>query len=115
LDRRKPGTIAVLLASLLLPACVADQPATIAPVWKNAGAGQPSRSMAFRCDGKVGMTVVDTGNAVHVTDSRGADVELAASPPAQRSRYSQPGYALVLEGRKALWMVSGKRPVNCVR
>jgi hypothetical protein len=111
LDRRKPGTLAVLFASLLLPACVADQPASSTI----AEAGPPPRSMAFRCDGKVGMTVVNTGNAVHVTDSRGADVELAASPPAQRSRYSQPGYALVLEGRKALWMVSGKRPVNCVQ
>lgn len=73
------------------------------------------RSMTFQCDGKVQMSVVDTGDTVHVTDSRGADVQLPASPPAQRSRYSQPGYALVLESRKALWMVSGKRPVNCSR
>ena len=111
MDWRKPGIPALLSASLLLSACVADQTGS----GTTAGAGQPARSMAFRCDDKVGMSVVNTGNAVHVTDSRGADVELAASPPAQRSRYSQPGYALVLEGRKALWMVSGKRPVNCVR
>lgn len=110
-DRRGFCITSAFVASIFLSACVANTPT---PSTDTPASSQPVRSMAFRCDGNVQVSIGDTGDTVHVTDSRGVDVQLPASPPAQRSRYSQPGYALVLEGRKALWMVSGKRPVNCV-
>jgi len=97
---------------MLLSACVAA-PTRTAPAGASSAALQP-RYASFRCDGNSEINLEDFGTSVHVIDSRGVDVVLPASPPAQKSRYGEPGYALVLEGRKALWMVSGKRPVNCV-
>jgi len=58
-------------------------------------------------------TLENFRTSVHVVDTRGVDVELPASPPNQTARYGEPGYALILERGTALWMVSGKRPVNC--
>jgi hypothetical protein len=111
-DRSKLGILLASFASMLLSACVAA-PTQTAPTGAASAAPEP-RYTSFRCDGNSEINLEDFGTSVHVIDSRGADVVLPASPPAQKSRYGEPGYALVLEGRKALWMVSGKRPVNCV-
>ena len=112
MDRQKSCVLPAFLASILLSACVAA-PAQTTPAGAAKAALQP-RYASFRCDGNSEINLEDFGTSVHVIDSRGVDVVLPASPPAQGSRYGEPGYALVLEGRKALWMVSGKRPVNCV-
>jgi hypothetical protein len=46
----------------------------------------------------------------------GDDVlELPASPATQRSRYGEQPYALVLEGREALFMKNGQPPLTCTR
>lgn len=112
MDRSKLGILLASLASILLSACVAA-PTQTAPTSATNAAPEP-RYASFRCDGNSEINLEDFGTSVHIIDSRGVDVVLPASPPEQKSRYGQPGYALVLEGRKALWMVSGKRPVNCV-
>jgi hypothetical protein len=102
---------AAALPLLSLSACVAPS--------DTAGAGNSApvnpRYASYRCDGDSEITIENFGTSLHVVDTRGVDVELPASPPAQSSRYGQPGYALLLERGTALWMVSGKPPVNCRR
>ena len=98
-----------LAIPLFLSACVPADPPGI-------GATAPTpRYATYRCDGDGEITLENFRTSVHVVDTRGVDVELPASPPNQTARYGQPGYALVLEKGTALWMVSGKRPVNCRR
>ena len=107
---------ALLVAGMAaaLSACVAPD-AGSARVERSSQASSSPRYASYRCDGDTEITVENFRSSVHVVDSRGVDVELPASPPAQTARYGQPGYALILEGRNALWMVSRKRPVNCTR
>jgi len=73
------------------------------------------RYATYRCDEEGEITLENFRTSVHVVDSQGTDVELPAAPPDQTTRYGQPGYALIIEKGTALWMVSGKRPVNCKR
>ena len=103
--------LSVLAMPLFLSACVPpDSP-------KNAIAQSTAvpRYATYRCDGDGEITLENFRTSVHVVDTRGVDVELPASPPSQMARYGQPGYALILEKGTALWMVSGKPPVNCKR
>ena len=105
-------TLAVLALALplFLSACVPP----VAPAASTAAAAvAPPRYATYRCDGDSEITLEDFRTSVHVIDTRGIDVELPAAPPDQTTRYGQPGYALVLEKGTALWMVTGKRPVNC--
>jgi hypothetical protein len=104
--------VPLLAALLLLPACMPPDPpgGTIA-----ASSTAPPRYATYRCDGDGEITLENFRTSVHVVDTRGIDVELPAAPPDQSTRYGQPGYALVLENGTALWMVTGKRPINCKR
>ncbi|MFP1630602.1 hypothetical protein ACLB6G_02595 [Zhengella sp. ZM62] len=69
----------------------------------------------WRCDGGGTMTVRRTGDAIEVRSPRGVDVTLPASPPGSRERYGEGLYAVVFNGREALWFVTGKPPLNCRR
>jgi len=80
-----------------------------------ASAAPSPRYSTYRCEEEGEITLENFRTSVHVVDTRGLDVELPAAPPDQTTRYGQPGYALILEKGTALWMVSGKRPVNCKR
>ena len=40
-------------------------------------------------------------------------IDLPAAPATQRTRYGEQPYALVLEGREALFMKSGDVPLTC--
>jgi hypothetical protein len=104
--------VPVLAAPLLLSACVPPDPPGGSVT---AAMTPPPRYATYRCDADDEITLENFRTSVHVVDTRGADVELPAAPPNQTTRYGQPGYALVLEKGTALWMVSGKRPVNCRR
>ncbi len=73
------------------------------------------RVAAYRCGPGGGLTIENFQTSVHVVSPRGLDVELPASPPGSRSRYGEAPYALLLEGRDALWMETGKEPVSCRR
>lgn len=113
IERRGISSLAVpvLAAPLLLTACVPPAPL----VGAIAAAAPVPRYSTYRCDGEGEITLENFRTSVHVVDTRGVDVELPAAPPDQTVRYGQPGYALILEKGTALWMVSGKRPVNCKR
>jgi hypothetical protein len=98
-----------LALPLFLSACVPADP----PESTVARSATAPRYATYRCDGDGEITLENFRTSAHVIDTRGVDVELPASPPNQTARYGQPGYALILERGSALWMVSGKHPVNC--
>jgi hypothetical protein len=100
-----------LAVPLFLSACVPPDPPQSATLQSTS----TPRYATYRCDGDGEITLENFRTSVHVVDTRGVDVELPASPPNQTARYGEPGYALILERGTALWMVSGKRPVNCKR
>jgi hypothetical protein len=101
--------ISALAVPLFLSACVPPDP----PKSTTLQSAAVPRYATYRCDGDGEITLENFRTSVHVVDTRGVDVELPASPPNQTTRYGEPGYALILERGTALWMVSGKRPVNC--
>ncbi|MBN9076416.1 MAG: hypothetical protein BGN87_23795 [Rhizobiales bacterium 65-79] len=105
------AAIRALALPLFLSACVPPVPPAASTV--PAAAVAPPRYANYRCDEDGEITLEDFRTSMHVIDTRGIDVELPAAPPNQTTRYGQPGYALVLEKGTALWMVTGKRPVNC--
>ncbi|PHP68528.1 hypothetical protein CSC94_00515 [Zhengella mangrovi] len=112
-DKEGMKPIRLLSACLCLPllaSCVAQGPA----VRHVEGAGQP-RVSSWQCDGGGTMTVTRVGDAVQVNSPRGVDVTLPASPPGSRERYGEGLYAVVFNGREALWFVTGKSPLNCKR
>ena len=61
------------------------------------------------------MAVENLGNKVNVTTPEGGTIELPSLPAGSRSRYSQGQTALVLNGRDALLMVTGRAPLECKR
>lgn len=73
------------------------------------------RQASYRCTEDVTINISSSGGGVMVTDSRGIEATVPASPPGQRTRYSKGIYALILEGRNATWFVSGQTPVECQR
>jgi hypothetical protein len=73
------------------------------------------RQATYRCDGNATLTVENMRSSVLLVDPQGDSVTLPASPASQQTRYGQPGYALVLEGRDALYMKGGKPPLTCRR
>lgn len=97
-----------LAVPIFLSACMPPD-----PPHNSAMVPATPRYATYRCDGNGEITLENFRTSVHVVDTRGVDVELPAAPPNQTARYGEPGYALILERGTALWMVSGKRPVNC--
>jgi hypothetical protein len=104
--------LSLTAAAHALAGCVADGP-------PGAGAAQSQhaqpRLVTYRCDGGSTLTVESRGGAVSVSDGVDASIDLPAAPPAQTSRFGQASYALVIEGREALWMKSGQEPLTCLR
>jgi membrane-bound inhibitor of C-type lysozyme len=75
---------------------------------------QPA-SAKFRCAGGQTIAVENLGSKVKVTTPDGGTVELPSLPTGSRSRYSEGQTALVLNGRDALFMVTGNTPLECKR
>lgn len=69
----------------------------------------------YACGAEGSITVQSLSGAVLVTSPEGEQVELPASPAAQKTRFGQEGYALVLEGQEALYMKAGRTPLTCRR
>jgi hypothetical protein len=115
------GPLAFLLAaSALLAGCVSSEPPRSA-----SGAGQP-RLASYSCGEGTQLRVEGAGSTVRVTlveppDPEDEDaaapepVELPAAPAGQATRYGKEGYALVIEGREALYMKAGRVPMTCTR
>jgi hypothetical protein len=75
----------------------------------------PTRQASYTCSNGVTLQMRRTGSAVAVTDSRGIEATLQASPAGQSTRYAEGIHALILEGGNATWFVSGQVPVECRR
>jgi membrane-bound inhibitor of C-type lysozyme len=73
------------------------------------------RSAKFRCADGQSISVENLGAKVSVTTPGGATVELPSLPAGSRSRYSEGQTALVLNGRDALFMITGREPLECKR
>jgi membrane-bound inhibitor of C-type lysozyme len=73
------------------------------------------RSARFLCADGQSISVENLGSKVNVTTAEGAIVELPSLPAGSRSRYSEGQTALVLNGRDALFMSTGKAPLECKR
>jgi hypothetical protein len=96
------------LLLLLLAACQST-PSGIDP----DSIAQPPKS-TFRCTGGVALEVENLGSSVKVTSPAGTSVSLQALA-GSRSRYAEGQTALVFNGREALFMVTGKPPLECKR
>ena len=94
---------------LLLAACQST-PSGIDP----ESITQPPQS-TFRCTGGATLKVESLGSSVNVTQDNGSTVSLPALPTGSRSRYSEGQAALVFNGRDALFMITGKTPLECKR
>jgi hypothetical protein len=75
---------------------------------------QPASATYSCADGGM-MTIENLGSSVRILNGAGEPIELPAAPPAQRARYGEQPYALVLDGRDALFMKSGEEPLACTR
>jgi membrane-bound inhibitor of C-type lysozyme len=75
---------------------------------------QPRQS-TFRCTGGAKLEVESLGSSVKVTQDNGSVLALPALPTGSRSRYSEGQAALVFNGREALFMITGKPPLECKR
>lgn len=75
---------------------------------------QPPLS-TFRCTGGAALKVENAGSKINVTQDNGSVLTLPALPSGSRSRYSEGQTALVFNGRDALFMVTGRPPLECKR
>jgi hypothetical protein len=75
---------------------------------------QPGVATYSCADGGM-ITIENLGSSVRILNGAEEPIELPASPASQRSRYGEQPYALVLEGREALFMKSGDEPLTCTR
>ncbi|CAH2409475.1 hypothetical protein [Mesorhizobium escarrei] len=107
------GTFRVMLAVcplLTTFACVsqtnAPAPATDSP--------QP-RTATYSCADGARITIENLGTSVRVLGPDGASEDLPASPANQSSRFGAAHDAIVIDGRDALVMKSGKTPLTCTR
>ncbi len=110
------GRVFVVAALLSGAACVSDKSAGDAATaaTDTASAVQPGHA-TYVCGDAGTLDVDNLRTSVRLTDPDGDNVELPASPADQTSRYTQTTYALVLEGKEALYMKAGKEPVTCLR
>jgi hypothetical protein len=75
----------------------------------------PPRTATYSCADGGMITVENLGDYVRILGVGDDTIELPASPATQHSRYGEQPYALVLEGRDALFMKSGEEPLACTR
>ena len=73
------------------------------------------RQASYRCSDDVTLQLRRSGPTMTVTDSRGIEATLQASPAGQSARYAEGIHALILESGNATWFVSGQVPVECRR
>ncbi len=121
-DRKSSGGAFLIAAFAMIPlllvaSCVSEGHAGSAAAKASAGTettSQPSHA-TYSCGPRGTLTVDNFRTSVKLVDPEGESVDLPASPAAQQSRYGETPYALVLDGKEALYMKSGKEPVTCNR
>ncbi|QKV19971.1 hypothetical protein [Oricola thermophila] len=101
----------------LVPLCLLAACETSGPASGSSGgyAALPPRAATYRCNDGVTLEVRRAGTGVTVSDSRGIEATVQASPPGQSTRYAEGIHALILEGTSATWFVSGQVPAVCRR
>ena len=107
----------VFLAALGLAACVA-QPASSPRAGGGASVAGPSqpRTARYSCADGDTLTIENRGSSIRVMGPDGTvEEELPASPPNQTSRFGAEHDAVVIDGRDALIMKAGRRPLTCKR
>ncbi|SFT39398.1 hypothetical protein [Mesorhizobium sp. YR577] len=120
-DRKSSGGAFLIAAFAMIPlllvaSCVSEGHAG-GDAAKAAGTettSQPSHA-TYSCGPRGTLTVDNFRTSVKLVDPEGESVDLPASPATQQSRYGETPYALVLDGKEALYMKSGKEPVTCNR
>jgi hypothetical protein len=75
---------------------------------------QPATATYSCADGSM-ITIENLGASVRIMGAGDNPIELPAAPATQRSRYGEQPYALVLDGRDALFMKTGDQPLTCTR
>lgn len=90
------------------------------PPRAGSGAAAQPRLAAYACTGGGSLRIEAAGGMVRLSlvDGDGEThepVELPAAPPGQSARFGKDGYALVVEGREALYMKAGRTPLTCTR
>jgi hypothetical protein len=100
-------------ALLLLAGCVSE---TEQPQPELAVADAQPQQARYDCGEDGAISVENNRSYVRlVEEDDGEFFDLPASPPTQTSRFGEGGYALVVEGREALWMKGNDTPLTCRR
>lgn len=104
------------IAAMAAACTVAQGAKTITPAVSatDESSTQPAIATYSCADGGM-ITVENLGSSVRILNGADEPIELPASPASQRSRYGEQPYALVLDGREALFMKSGDEPLTCTR
>lgn len=103
-----------LLPVILLAAATAGCVGPAEDALSGFSPSQP-RMATYSCGNGDVLRIENRRGSVVVMKADGESIELPASPPRQQNRYGEPPYALVLEDRDALFMVTGQEPVDCRR
>lgn len=98
------------IAALALTACQSTSPSA----YNAPEVAQPPIS-TFHCGGGQTLTVRNYGASVNVTTDDGKSTELPAVGNNSKSRFSLEQTAIVFDGPTALYMVTGKPPLDCRR
>lgn len=129
-SRTVPVTPLFLIPLVVVAACV-SQPQQASQTHKAAAktlndgspvisvtedrSAQP-RMATYSCTNDVTMTIENLGTSIRLRESDDdVEEELPASPANQRSRFGAQHDAVVLDGREALVMRGGRRPITCKR
>jgi hypothetical protein len=95
-------------------ACTTGQGDKAAPGAVDETSVQPATATYNCADGGM-ITIENLGSSVRILGAADGSIELPASPASQRTRYGEQPYALVVEGRDALFMKNGEEPLTCTR
>lgn len=113
---RSPGlSLFAVVPALLVSACVVDDQQLQSRQGVVGAASAQPRMARYDCGGDGSITVEAMTSGVRLSEAEGDSFDLPASPPNQATRFGESGYALVIEGREALWMKAGKEPMTCRR
>jgi membrane-bound inhibitor of C-type lysozyme len=98
------------LLALLLTACQSASTAGLGP-----DTFKLPPQARYTCDGGEALGIVNKGGIITVTRGDGSTLDLPAVEAGSSSRFSAGQVALVFDGRNALFMDTGKPPMECRR
>lgn len=110
--------LSLLVCLAILGGCVTEQGSAEDPL--DAGGETQPALATYSCGDNGDITIQNRGDTVIVAAAASGEgpsepVELPAAPVDQRSRYASSIYALLLEGREAMWIAGRATPMTCTR